>query len=329
MIANDFFFFSTHSLTSLLLKLLQEMKTEMDELGIEILHVEKREGVFRRSTKEWAIDSSQINWLKDYGSVRSSFYRHLTNLIKIRTVLDRIPTEDPIQIRLERLLNEADLCIDRQKSDSFTPGAQGNMTIYQAFRFPQERKGINRTCPPENLSDEQLNRTVLEAYASCPLSLVWLMETEKRLMTSQEPAWSAKRAEDWKEFDRLLILENVFPCGTVEPHKQLLPSERARHTNRRILASVTIELIRRSCVQCRYCNTKSTEGGCDFDHLLHLFTKEFAVSKYAEGGAPNGYIVKILYETLKTALTCRSCHDNPGTTLRTAKRRYSEKKLMS
>jgi len=49
-----------------------------------------------------------------------------------------------------------------------------------------------------------------------------------------------------------------------------------------------------------------------------LCTKEFSIAEYAKGGAPNGYIVKILYETLKTALTCRSCHDISGTTLRTS-----------
>lgn len=46
--------------------------------------------------------------------------------------------------------------------------------------------------------------------------------------------------------------------------------------------------------------------------FIHLFTKKFGVCEYAGGGAPNGYIVKILYEALKTALTCRCCHDKPG-----------------
>jgi hypothetical protein len=49
-----------------------------------------------------------------------------------------------------------------------------------------------------------------------------------------------------------------------------------------------------------------------------LFTKKFSIAKYRVGGAPNGYIVKILYEALKTALTCGCCHDKPGTTLLTS-----------
>lgn len=227
----------------------------MDELGIEILQVKRSDLGYMRSTR--ALNGDNGN----------PFNRHLQNLVKKRDVLNRIPAQDPVRIRLEEVLNAANLCIDSQKSDSFTPGAQENKTIYQAYQFPQERKGINRTCPPEKLSSEQLNRTVLEAYAFCPLSLVWLMETEKGLLECREPAWSSTRAEDWKDFDDLLILENVFPQGTEEPHKQLLPSKSVN--KRLLLGSVAIELIRRSCVQCRYCNHKSTEGLCDFDHLLH------------------------------------------------------------
>mmetsp|Transcript_7932 Transcript_7932/g.12315 ORF Transcript_7932/g.12315 Transcript_7932/m.12315 type:complete len:317 (-) Transcript_7932:67-1017(-) len=91
-------------------------------------------------------------------------------------------------------------------------------------------------------------------------------------------------------------------------------------TSRRLhLGRVADTLLRYLSKQCRYCGADYCTNLLETDHLVNLFEKSFTVSKFDRNDSnqthpcgvrlSDGFVKRVIYESLKTAATCSYCHD--------------------
>ena len=98
----------------------------------------------------------------------------------------------------------------------------------------------------------------------------------------------------------------------------------------------TYWLIKYLCHQCRYCCAGVHGNMMDLDHLLEFYRKSFRVSHMYSGDTTrhscpyqprHGYVLRCIYEALKTAMVCRFCHANDGQTNRRTSNEVEEAAL--
>ena len=233
---------------------------------------------------------------------------------------------DGVEVYLTSLIRNANQAIDRANVDNFQ--------LHNSSSNPNDGYGnaVLQDNPPDDLPpsppSEHLHvhaailraRHVFEALAQQEFNIIqggsnWSHHDQNPLQFLNE---ALNRDRDY--FDRGVIPDDNPGARLMQMYCEHYPSLQI-YTPRSFLGVFTYWLIKYLCQQCRYCRDGFRGHFMELDHLLEFYRKSFNVSRMNSSDTTthpcpyqlkHGYVLRAIYEALKTAMVCKFCHARDG-----------------